>query len=126
MMEPDHVKENPDSDLTYVAAVGDIGNGPCGLDDNRQKLLAERSKAERTSSAWRSRFRARLRPASVKFAAGGECERRRVRMALSGRSASAVTLTRTNDAQGTMRGAIRDAHCAGLKMVVHAEASQAR
>jgi hypothetical protein len=31
-----------------------------------------------------------------------------------------------NDAGSTMRGAIRDAHCAGLKMVAHAEASQAR
>jgi hypothetical protein len=94
MMEPDHVKENPNSDLTYVAAVGDIGNGQCGLDDNGQELLAERSQAERASSAWRSRFRARLRSASVKFAASYEYEQRRVRMALSGRTASPVTLTR--------------------------------
>jgi hypothetical protein len=51
MMEPDHVKENPNSDRTYVAAVGDIGNGQCGLDNNGQELLAERSQAERASSA---------------------------------------------------------------------------
>jgi hypothetical protein len=108
-MEPDHVKENPDSYLTYVAAVGDIGNGQCGRDDLGHALLAERSQAERASSAWQSRFSARLRPASVKFAAGCECEQQRVRMALSGRSASAVTLTRetTPGAQCAQRSAAR-------------------
>jgi hypothetical protein len=104
MMEPDHVKENPDSDLTCVAAVGDIGNGPRGLNDNGQELLAERSQAERASSAWWPRFCACLRPVSVKFAAGYESEQRRIRMALSGRTASPVTLTRRNNTGGTMRG----------------------
>jgi hypothetical protein len=128
MMEPDHVEENPDSDLTSVTAVDDVRNCPHGVDDHGQELLAERRQAERASSPWRCQFRARLRPASVKLAAGygygyGQ---RRVRMALSGRTASPVTLTMRNDAGGTMRGAIRDAHCAGPNLVAHAEASQAR
>jgi hypothetical protein len=51
MMEPDHVKESPSSDFTFVAVVSDIGDGPRGLDDNGQELLAERSQSERASSA---------------------------------------------------------------------------
>jgi hypothetical protein len=51
MMEPDHVKENPDSDLISVAAGDDVGNGPRGLDDHGQELLAERREAKRASSA---------------------------------------------------------------------------
>jgi hypothetical protein len=41
MMEPDHVNETPSHDFTFIAADSDICNGPCGLDDHGQELLAE-------------------------------------------------------------------------------------
>ena len=49
MMEPDHVDETPSQDFALVAAVGDICDGPRGLDDHGQELLAERGQAERTN-----------------------------------------------------------------------------
>jgi hypothetical protein len=41
-MEPDNVNETPSDDITVVAAGSDGRDGPCGLDDNGQELLAER------------------------------------------------------------------------------------
>jgi hypothetical protein len=41
MMEPDNVNETPSHDFTFVTAGGDIRNGPRGLDDHGQELLAE-------------------------------------------------------------------------------------
>jgi hypothetical protein len=41
MMEPDHAKETSSQDFTPVAADGDICDGPRGLDDYGQELLAE-------------------------------------------------------------------------------------
>jgi hypothetical protein len=41
MMEPDHVNEKPSDDFTLAAAGGDICDGPRGLDDHGQELLAE-------------------------------------------------------------------------------------
>ena len=47
MMEPDHVKEAPSRDFTFVAAGGNISDGSRGLDDHGQELLAELGQAER-------------------------------------------------------------------------------
>jgi hypothetical protein len=89
-MEPDHVKEAPAFDFTFAAAGGDVGDGPCGLDDHRQELLAERGQAEHASQNWwfakRCEFGARLRPVSVTSAARDGSERKWIRMALSRRS----------------------------------------
>jgi hypothetical protein len=41
MMEPDHVNETPSDDFALVAAGGNVCNGPRGLDDLGQELLAE-------------------------------------------------------------------------------------
>jgi hypothetical protein len=86
MMEPDNVNQTPSYDFAVAAAGGDIRNGPSGLDDHRQELLAERGQAKRANrNSWFSRqFCIRVRRTSVKFAARGEYERRWIRMALSG------------------------------------------
>ena len=52
MMEPDNVNAAPSQDFTVAAAGGDICNGPRGLDDQGQELLAERGQAERTKQDW--------------------------------------------------------------------------
>jgi hypothetical protein len=41
MMEPDNVSQTPSYDFAVAAAGGDIRNGPSGLDDLGQELLAE-------------------------------------------------------------------------------------
>jgi hypothetical protein len=41
MMEPDHVNEKPSHDFSPATTGGDICNGPRGLDDHGQELLAE-------------------------------------------------------------------------------------
>jgi hypothetical protein len=41
MMEPDNVSQTPSYDFAVAAAGGDIRNGPRGLDDHGQELLAE-------------------------------------------------------------------------------------
>src|ERR1700751_694262 len=88
MMEPDHVSQTPSYDFAVAAAGGDIRNGPRGLDNHGQELLAERGQAKRANrNSWFPRqcvFCVRVRRTSVKFAAPGEYERRWIRMALSG------------------------------------------
>ena len=77
-MEPDHVNETPSHDFTCVAAGGDICNGPGGLDNHGQELLAERGQAERANQnlwlATRFEFCLRVRPGRVTFAALDEYE----------------------------------------------------
>ena len=75
-MEPDHVYETPSHDFTLVAAGGDICDSPCGLDNHRQELLAERGQAERANQnlwfAKRCEFCFRVLPGGATFAALGE------------------------------------------------------
>ena len=72
-MEPDHVNETPSDDFTCVAAAGDIGNGPGGLDNHRQELLAERGQANQ--NLWLAtgfEFCLRVLPSGATFAARDE------------------------------------------------------
>jgi hypothetical protein len=87
-MEPDHVKETPSQDFTFAAAGGDICDGPRGLDDHGQELLAERGQAERTNQNWwlakQFEFGVRIRPSWATSAACDGSVRRWILPALSG------------------------------------------
>src|ERR1700682_6152114 len=88
MMEPDHVNETPSHNFTLVAAGRDICNGPRGLDDHGQELLAKRGQAKRANqNGWlakRFEFCVRVRPNSVTFAAPDKHVWRRTCSSLSG------------------------------------------
>jgi hypothetical protein len=88
MMEPDHVNEKTSHYFAVVAADGRVRVGLCGIDDHRQKLLAERGQAKRIRqdccSAKQREFRIRLRPRIGESATCNWSERHRSRLALSG------------------------------------------
>jgi hypothetical protein len=88
MMEPDNVDETPSQDFTLAAAGGDICDGPRGLDNHGQELLAERGQAKRTKYngrlVKRCEFCVRVRPNAATLAALDECERRWIHWTLSG------------------------------------------
>jgi hypothetical protein len=88
IMEPEHVDQAPSHDFPLAAVRGDLRNGPSGLDDHRQELLAERGQAERADRNWlasRSELCIRVRSNGAISTARDECKQQPIDLALSRR-----------------------------------------